>query len=579
MSKKKLLIFASGKGTNFEAIVKYFKNSPDILIELLSDKKDAPVLNLAKKYNIKSYFVQFEDIIKFLKDKNYELYILSGFMRILPEEVINKGKFLNIHPSILPLYKGKDAIKRAFKDKKETGVTIHYVTKEVDSGGIIIQKKVDSYKTLEELEEKIHNLEHKIYPKIIENELNKKNILIIGSGAREHVLTEKIKQSEFLNKLYLANPNDGFKNSGEIIEYKDYEELAQISKSLGVDYLVVGPENPMAEGIVDIFLKKGIKAFGCDKYFSQLESKKSFAKELMQKFNIKTAPYITVNKIDEIDNALKNFSSPPVIKADGLCMGKGVYIPDSFHSAKEIIIEFLKGKFNDASKKVILEKRLYGDEFSLFSLYDGKNLVHFPYLKDYKKEFDNNKGKNTGGMGSYAPHKIKSDLSDYKINLLKMLNSINAYYKGIVYSGLIETDEGVYVLEYNVRFGDPEIQSLMQLIENDFIEIIEKTVNSKLNELDLKIKNDTAYTVIMASKGYPDNPKKGAEIKNIQEVKEKHGVKIYYSGVKITDDKFYASGGRVLSVTKTGKNALSDIYNAICEIEYKDKKYRHDIGD
>ena len=278
MSKKKLLIFASGKGTNFEAIVKYFKNSQDILIELLSDKKDAPVLNLAKKYNIKSYFVQFEDIIKFLKDKNYDLYILSGFMRILPEEVINKGKFLNIHPSILPLYKGKDAIKRAFKDKKETGVTIHYVTKEVDSGGIIIQKKVDSYKTLEELEEKIHNLEHKIYPKIIENELNKKNILIIGSGAREHVLTEKIKQSEFLNKLYLANPNDCFKNSGEIIEYKDYEELAQISKSLGVDYLVVGPENPMAEGIVDIFLKKGIKAFGCDKYFSQLESKKSFAK-------------------------------------------------------------------------------------------------------------------------------------------------------------------------------------------------------------------------------------------------------------------------------------------------------------
>ena len=278
MDTKKLLIFASGKGTNFEAIVKYFENS-DIIIELLSDKKDAPVLQKAKKYNIKSYFVEFKNIEEFLKNKNYDLYILAGFMRILPEEVINKGKFLNIHPSLLPEYKGKNAILNTYKNNDKAGISIHYATRDVDSGGIIFQREIENYKTLDELEEKIHKLEHKFYPEIIENELIKKNVLIIGSGAREHILAEKIKESKFLNKLYLANPNDGFKNLGEVIEYKNYEELSYKAKFFGIDYLVVGAENPMADGIVDLFLSKGIKSFGCDKEFSKLESQKSYAKK------------------------------------------------------------------------------------------------------------------------------------------------------------------------------------------------------------------------------------------------------------------------------------------------------------
>lgn len=577
MDTKKLLIFASGKGTNFEAIVKYFKNS-DIIIELLSDIKDAPVLQKAKKYNIKSYFVEFKNIEEFLKNKNYDLYILAGFMRILPEEVINKGKFLNIHPSLLPEYKGKNAILNTYKNNDKAGISIHYVTADVDSGGIIFQREIKNYKTLDELEEKIHKLEHKFYPEIIKNELIKKNVLIIGSGAREHILAEKIKESKFLNKLYLANPNDGFKNLGEVIEYKNYEELSYKAKFFGIDYLVVGAENPMADGIVDLFLSKGIKSFGCDKEFSKLESQKSYAKKLMQKFDIKTAPYVVIQNIEEIDSVLKNFQSPPVIKADGLCFGKGVYIPESFSDAKKIIIEFLKGKFKDASKKVILEQRLYGKEFSLFSLYDGKKLLNFPLAKDYKKENSGDLGKNTGGMGSIAPYKCNFNLDEYNNKLLKLLASIKGYYRGVIYSGMIETDDNVYVLEYNVRFGDPEVQSLLQLIETDFIELIDKTINSKLDKLNLKTEDNFASTVVMAAKGYPDNPKKGGEIKNIENVIKKYKVKIYYSGVKIKDDKTFASGGRILSVTKKGENAIFDIYKAIGEIEFKDKKFRDDIG-
>ena len=405
-------------------------------------------------------------------------------------------------------------------------------------------------------------------------------VLLYGSGAREHELYEALLKSPLLNKKDIYFAKTGAFADDNIIVFNDYNELAKKALELGVGLLIVGPEAPLAQGICDVFKKYDIMVIGANKYWAQLESSKSFAKEFMSKFGIKTAQYVVLDNVLNIKDALMKFSKPPVIKADGLAAGKGVYIPKTFEEAQNVACDFLNGKFAEASGKIILEKRLFGRELSLFSLWDGKTLLSFPPACDFKKLLDNDEGENTGGMGSAFPcdlsNKEKKQIESYLAKLQKALELSKADFCGVIYSGLMLCEDDVYVLEYNMRFGDPEIQSVLENFCGDILDVFIKMSQGRLCEVNLNFSNEPSYCVVLASFGYPFSPKIGCEIYNL-DVAKNYEVKVLYAGVKKQKEKFFTNGGRVLNLVKTGKNALLDIYEVADKIKFDGKIYRKDI--
>jgi len=407
-------------------------------------------------------------------------------------------------------------------------------------------------------------------------------VLLYGGGAREHALAWKISQSDILTELYLAKPNDGFAYLGKVLEVQNFKKLAIKSKEIGIDLLVVGPEDPLANGIVDEFKNSGIPSIGPDKKWAMLEGSKSFAKEFMVQNGIPTAGYTLIEDKNNIKEVLKNFTAPVVLKADGLAAGKGVVIAQSIDEAEKVLEDFLGGKYGEASKKVVVEEFLLGEEISLISLWDGKTLLPLIPARDYKKLLDNNEGPNTGGMGAYCPVQLtvqeNKEVHDYVKLLENALKNEKADFVGIVYSGLIMTKSGLKVLEYNMRFGDPETQPLMMHLKSDLLQVFDMAVKQKLDEISLSWNEGMSLCVVIAADGYPVNPTKGAEIVNIDEISQKYGVNIFYASVKAVDDKLTANGGRVLSICKSGKNPSKDIYPAANELIFSDKYYRTDIG-
>lgn len=408
------------------------------------------------------------------------------------------------------------------------------------------------------------------------------NVLVYGGGAREHAIAWKILQSKLLTNLFLASPNDGFKHLGEVIGFTDFRDLARKSQEKGVDLLIVGPELPLSEGIVDVFETYGIKSIGVNQKWAQLESSKSFAKDFMQRNNIPTASYKVIEDKSQIESALIDVKYPVVIKADGLASGKGVVIAQNKSEAVYVLNDFLNGKYSDASKKIVVEEFLEGEELSLISLWDGETLLPFECARDYKRLLDDNKGPNTGGMGSYCPVNLtifeQECLAEYIEKLKAALIKEQANFVGIVYSGLMMTDDGVKVLEYNMRFGDPETQSLLMHLDSDILEIFNMAISKKLTQVDLKWKNGISSCLVVASEGYPDNPLKGTEIFNIGEIKHEFGVEVFYAGVKNNDNILVADGGRVLSICRNAENPYPFLYAAVEELDFKDKIYRKDIG-
>lgn len=414
--------------------------------------------------------------------------------------------------------------------------------------------------------------------------MEKYNVLVYGSGGREHALAWKIAQSPLLNKLFLALPNDGFKNLGEEIIFSDFEDLAKKCIEEQIELAVIGPENPLSKGIVDILNTHGIKCIGANKKWAQLESSKKYAKEFMVKHGISTAKYSMVNSKNDIESVLAQFEHPPVLKADGLTAGKGVHLSKTMDEAKQVLEEFLDGKYGEASTSVVVEEFLEGEELSLISIFDGETLLPLETARDYKRLLDGQKGPNTGGMGAYCPVELtptqKSDLKIYLKTLENALKSEKADFVGIVYSGLMLTKNGIKVLEYNMRFGDPETQPLMHHLESDILEIFIKATEKKLHEVKPQWKSGTTIAVVVASDGYPENPKKGCEINGLKEACEKNGTQVFYAGVKVDGQKLLSNGGRVLAICANDSDiekVRDNIYKTIDEIDFSDKIYRTDI--
>lgn len=411
-------------------------------------------------------------------------------------------------------------------------------------------------------------------------------ILLIGSGGREHALAWKLAKNNRVEKIYVAPGNGGTAKEikCENIDINDIDELLQFAIEQSIDLTVVGPEDPLTKGIVDKFKDKGLKIFGPSKKAARLEGSKSFSKDFMKKYGVKTAEYEVFYDSDKALEYLEVCNYPIVVKADGLAAGKGVSICESKEEAINAVKSFMIDDiFKGAGQKIVIEEFLEGVEASILSITDGKTIIPFISAKDHKQIFDGGKGPNTGGMGVLAPNPYVTDevFKDFEENIMNRtligIKEEGFDYKGIIFFGLMITKKGVYLLEYNVRMGDPETQSVLYLMESDLLEIIESALSEKLYNMEIKWKTGTCINVVLASKGYPGTFVKGYPIDIQETIKDK----VFIAGAKYEDGILTTNGGRVLSVVGIGKNideAREDAYKAINKVNFKDKYYRSDIG-
>ena len=417
------------------------------------------------------------------------------------------------------------------------------------------------------------------------------NILIIGSGGREHALGWKIKQSPLVSKIYFTPGNPGTKKIGEniAIEPTDIKGLLSFAKSKKIDLTVVGPETPLVMGITDVFKKEKLKIFGPSKKASQIEGSKTFSKQLMKKYKIPTAEYYLFNDFNEASKYLLHAKYPLVIKADGLSLGKGVAVCKNRKEAGKFLKQLMIDKiFEGSGEKIIIEECLYGQEISFMVITDGKDFLSFLPSQDHKRLITNNQGPNTGGMGAYTPvpfldKKLITQIErEIVVPTIKAMAKEGYPYEGILYPGLILTREGPKVLEYNCRFGDPETQPLMMQLESDLVEIILAQQKNKLKNKKLVFKKGFSVGVVLASTGYPGEYKKGDQIFGLDKVNDKD-IQVFYAGTKNVDKKIVTNGGRVLSVTATGntlEETIKKAYQYIGKksVHFKGMQFRKDIG-
>ena len=420
-----------------------------------------------------------------------------------------------------------------------------------------------------------------------------RKVLVLGSGGREHALAWKIAQSDRVSRVYIAPGNAGTASVGTniAINIADFQEVKDVVLQNRIGLVVVGPEQPLVDGIVDFFKNdndlKDVKIIGPDKKGAQLEGSKAFAKQFMEKYGIPTAKCFTVtaDNLNEGLQYLDTLEAPYVLKADGLAAGKGVLILNELDNAKAELKEMLSGKFGSASANVVIEQFLKGIEVSMVVLTDGKNHVILPEAKDYKRIGDGDTGLNTGGMGAVSPvpfvtpefvEKVESRIIKPTIEGLK---KENIDYKGFIFLGLMNCDGDPYVIEYNVRMGDPETEGVMTRIDSDFAELLEKCALGKLNEAHYKVSPETSVTVMLVSGGYPESYKKGMKITGLENVCP--CCIVAHAGTKLVDNDIVTSGGGVIAVTAHGKNieeARKTAYHNAKQIVFEGKNYRHDIG-
>ncbi|MGL4772985.1 MAG: phosphoribosylamine--glycine ligase [Clostridium sp.] len=410
-------------------------------------------------------------------------------------------------------------------------------------------------------------------------------LLLIGSGGREHAIAWKMAKSKKVSKIFVAPGNGGTSilDKCENVEITDIKELVTFAKENSIDMTVVGPEEPLTKGIVDEFKKEGLRIFGPDKRGAMLEGSKAFSKDFMKKYGVKTAQYEVFTDIEKAKLYLEECIYPTVIKADGLAAGKGVIIcenkEEALNGLNSLMVEDV---FNGAGKKVVIEEFLDGVEASILSITDGQRIIPFLSAKDHKQIYDGGKGPNTGGMGVVAPNPYVTEevMKEFEENISRNtligIKEEGFDFKGIIFFGLMITKKGTYLLEYNVRMGDPETQSVLSLMESDLVELIEEALNENLCNVEVKWMDKVAVNVVLASLGYPGNFTKGYEIKIDESIKDK----VFLAGAKDVDGKLVTAGGRVLSVVGVGETlelARKEAYGLIDKVDFKDKYFRKDI--
>jgi len=415
-------------------------------------------------------------------------------------------------------------------------------------------------------------------------------VLVIGSGGREHALVWKLRQSARVSQVYCAPGNGGIAEEAECLpaDVKSIDSLLAVANQVRPDLTVVGPELPLALGLVDEFNRQGWHAFGPSKAAAQLESSKSFAKEFLQRHRIPTAHFAICDSIDEVLEALPHFHPPVVVKADGLAAGKGVVICKTKEEAASSAAEMFSGKnLGEAGRRVVLEECLTGDELSFLVLSDGERVAPLVAAQDHKRIGDGDTGPNTGGMGAYStPNIVDNQMTQWLLQhiarpVVAGMKAEGAEYKGILYCGLMMTARGPMVLEFNCRFGDPETQPILMRLESDLVEALEASIEGRVSEGDFRWSPDASVCVVVSSGGYPGTFEVGKKILGLEDAGKAEGVKVFHAGTTRHDGGFFTAGGRVLGVTTRAadlKTAVDRAYAAASKIGFEGAYYRKDIA-
>ncbi|HKL76473.1 MAG TPA: phosphoribosylamine--glycine ligase [Halanaerobiales bacterium] len=415
-------------------------------------------------------------------------------------------------------------------------------------------------------------------------------VLVVGSGGREHALVWKIFQSELVDEIYAAPGNDGMIPLAERVDISadDIDSLANWVEENDIDLTVVGPEKPLVNGIVNEFQKRDLTIFGPNAKASQIEGSKVFAKDILRKYDIPTAEYEVFNSAEAALDYFKTCNYPIVVKAEGLAGGKGVVIATTVKEAEEAVEKIMEDRvFGDAGERIVVEDFLKGEEVSFLGLTDGENIVPLAPAQDHKAVFDGDEGPNTGGMGAYSPTPFVSEELEQEILDEILQPTIDAFrkegikYKGILYAGLMLTEMGPKVLEFNARLGDPETQVLLPRLKNDLVDLMLKVVDEDLEDVEVEVKDEAAVCVVLTSGGYPLSYKTDKEISGLDELNKYDNVFVFHAGTKKEGEKFLTDGGRVLGITVLEKglfDAINETYEMVEKVHFEDVHYRTDIG-
>lgn len=418
-------------------------------------------------------------------------------------------------------------------------------------------------------------------------EVKKMKILVVGGGGREHAIVWKIAQSPKVDKIYCAPGNGGIAELAECVDIgaTDIENMVKFAKEKAVDLVMVAPDDPLVLGMVDAMEKEGIRAFGPRANAAIIEGSKAFSKELMKKYNIPTAGYEVFTDSASAIEYIKKGTFPTVIKADGLALGKGVIIAQNLEEAEQAVHEMIDdGKFGKSGSRVVIEEFLTGPEVSVLAFTDGKTVKPMVSAQDHKRAYDNDEGLNTGGMGTFSPSRLYDDakaaecMENIFLPTIKAMSAEGRPFKGVLYFGLMMTANGVKVIEYNCRFGDPETQVVLPRLKTDLVEIMEAVIDECLDEIEIEWEDNAAVCVVMASGGYPVSYKKGYEITGLDNVGD---LTVFHAGTAIKDGKIVTNGGRVLGVTAVGNDldeAIKNAYAGVNKISWTDEFHRSDIG-